>query len=148
MQILVATTNPHKLEEINPVFREFGIEGIGLSPIQQQIPEPDENQDTFLGNAELKALYYAKETRKICLADDSGLVVDALSGRPGVHSARYAGHTGARAERDAANNAKLLHELTGIPEAERRARFLCAMCCASPDGRIIAVSEGAFGGAI
>jgi XTP/dITP diphosphohydrolase len=81
-----------------------------------------------------------------CLADDSGLCVDALDGAPGVHSARYAGVDGDRATRDSANNAKLLSELEG--RQDRAARFMCAMCVASPDGSVIAESLGAFEGVI
>ncbi|MEM1165443.1 MAG: RdgB/HAM1 family non-canonical purine NTP pyrophosphatase [Planctomycetota bacterium] len=148
MHLLIATTNPHKLEEITAVFAPAGIEAVGLSLIERQLPEPEEDQDTFLGNAELKALYYARETRRICLADDSGLVVDALAGRPGVRSARYAGSTGTRDERDAANNAKLLAELADVPDARRTARFVCAMCVATPDSEIIGTAEGHFEGRI
>jgi XTP/dITP diphosphohydrolase len=82
------------------------------------------------------------------LADDSGLEVDALGGRPGVHSARYAGVGATREERDAANNAKLLRELAGVPMPRRTARFVCAICVATPDGRVLAMSRGTFDGVI
>ncbi len=83
-----------------------------------------------------------------CLAEDSGLEVDALSGAPGVHSARYAGHPGDRDARDAANNAKLLRELAAVPHEQRGARFVCAMCVCDPDGSVIATARGTFEGII
>ncbi len=119
-----------------------------------ELPEPVEDAETFEGNAAIKALYYAAATGMVCLADDSGLVVDALGGAPGVYSARYAGVGDTRAERDAANNAKLLKELEGVVEAERTARFVCAMGLAMPpsaefpEGRVVEVTRGTFEGRI
>jgi XTP/dITP diphosphohydrolase len=115
------------------------------------LPEPEEDAETFEGNAAIKAVYYARATGMVCLADDSGLMVDALGGAPGVRSARYAGGGGVgatRAERDAANNAKLLGELAGVPDAHRTARFVCAMVLASPAGEILATTRGTFEGRI
>ncbi|MCH2153979.1 MAG: hypothetical protein MK089_11630, partial [Phycisphaerales bacterium] len=111
-------------------------------------PEPVEDADTFAGNARIKARAYAKATGERCLADDSGLEVDALNGEPGVHSARYAGAQGDRAARDAANNAKLLEAIARVPDADRAARFVCAMCLADPDGTIVAETRGTFEGLI
>jgi XTP/dITP diphosphohydrolase len=108
-------------------------------------------------NASIKALAYAGQTGRLCLADDSGLEVDALGGAPGVISSHYAsdgaeeGQT--RAARDRANNARLLHELQHVPPEKRTARFVCIMCLASPgtptEGpHIIATTRGTFEGAI
>jgi XTP/dITP diphosphohydrolase len=147
-QILLATSNSHKLSEVREVLEPLGFEVVGLDSLPGTYPEPAEDEDTFEGNARLKAVGYAQSTGIRCLADDSGLVVDALGGQPGVHSARWAGVDGTRAERDAANNAKLLQAMTGIPEPQRGARFVCMMCLADPDGTILAETGGSFEGVI
>ncbi|MEL7087954.1 MAG: non-canonical purine NTP pyrophosphatase, partial [Planctomycetota bacterium] len=122
MQILVATTNPHKLDEIRSVFAgentggaiDWKLFGDLEAEYQYGLTEPVEDQDTFEGNAALKARHYAKQTDRVCLADDSGIEVDALGGAPGVISARYSGVRGPRTEVDPANNVKLLRELAGV----------------------------------
>ncbi|MEM7228164.1 MAG: RdgB/HAM1 family non-canonical purine NTP pyrophosphatase [Planctomycetota bacterium] len=146
--ILIATSNPHKIEEIQAVLDPLGVTTMGLHELDQATEEPVEDADTFAGNARLKAVGYAQQTLMMCLADDSGLVVDALDGAPGVHSARYAGIGETRDERDQANNAKLLDALQGVPDDKRTARFMCAMCLAGADGSVLAESTGAFEGAI
>jgi XTP/dITP diphosphohydrolase len=134
MKILIATSNPHKLEEIRAVIRDASVELVSLNMLPGEvIDEPVEDRDTFEGNAELKARYYAKATGMLCLADDSGLEVDALNGEPGVRSARYSNTDGPRAERDAANSRALLKNLGDTPIEKRTARFVCAM--ALVDGR-------------
>ena len=99
-------------------------------------------------SARIKARGYAAATGQRCLAEDSGLEVDALDGRPGVHSARYAGVDGDRAARDRGNNEKLLVEMVEVPDTERGARFVCAMCVADPDGTIVSESRGTYEGVI
>jgi XTP/dITP diphosphohydrolase len=146
--VLFATTNPHKVEEVRAVLEPLDIRVESLNTLSDVVPEPVEDADTFRGNAELKATYYANRTRRVCLAEDSGLEVDALGGAPGVHSARYSGSTGPRSERDRANNEKLLAELRGTPASARTARFVCAMCLAAPGGRVLAESEGFYEGVI
>jgi XTP/dITP diphosphohydrolase len=146
--ILFATTNPHKVEELAAILAPVGFVVLPLSGDHAAIPEPPEDQDTFEGNARLKALYYARATGIVTLAEDSGLEVDALGGAPGVHSARYAGIAGTRAEKDRANNAKLLAELGAIPAADRTARFVCALALATPQGEIIAEARGTYDGII
>ncbi len=111
MELVVATGNPHKVEEIAAILAPHGVSVIGLDALGWTGPEPEENGTTFEANAAIKARAYAKALGRVVLADDSGLEVDALGGAPGVHSARYAGIGTTRAERDAANNAKLLQEL-------------------------------------
>jgi XTP/dITP diphosphohydrolase len=148
MDVLFATSNPHKIDEVRAVLAPLGIDVVGLDVLDEVPPEPVEDEETFAGNARLKAIGYAAATGRRCLADDSGLVVDALGGAPGVRSARYAGIGSTRAERDAANNARLLRELGDVPAAERQARFVCAMCLADPDGTIVAETEGTFEGVI
>ena len=148
MPLLLATSNPNKIEEIAAVLSPLGIEVVGLDCLDEIPPEPVEDGNTFEANARLKAIGYARSTRRICLADDSGLEVDALGGAPGIHSARYAGLGDTRDERDRANNEKLLRELKDIPEDHRTARFVCAMCLANPDGDILAETHGDFPGLI
>ena len=141
MNILLATSNPHKLDEIKNVFDGESVAG-GINwmlfsdleaHLQYGMKEPVEDQDTFEGNAALKARHYAKFSQQICVADDSGIEVDALGGAPGVISARYSGVRGPRNEVDPANNIKLLEELAGVPVEERSARFVCVMCLVVPD---------------
>lgn len=145
MRILLASSNPHKLEEISAVFvqcaTEAGpqqsegaspIELVSLSDLHLDVPEPVEDADTFEGNAILKARYYADAARMHCLADDSGLEVDALHGEPGVRSARYAGVTGPRSVVDPANNRLLIERLGDAPPDRRGARFVCAMALCGP----------------
>jgi XTP/dITP diphosphohydrolase len=146
--ILLATTNPHKLEELRAIFAPLGIEVDGLDSLKSIPPEPVEDGATFEENAAIKAVAYAMATGRMCLADDSGLEVDALGGQPGVHSAYYAGRRKTRADRDAANNKKLLHELIDVPRERRTARFVCAMCLADSKGNILAETRGTFEGVI
>lgn len=149
MKLLIATSNPHKLDEMRAIFGAAGIEIEGLGDIGGgPFAEPVEDGDTFEANAQIKAVAYARMTGRVCLADDSGLEVDALDGAPGVHSAYYAGHEGTRAQRDARNNAKLLAALEGVSDERRSARFVCCMCVADPSGRILASSRGHFAGRI
>jgi XTP/dITP diphosphohydrolase len=148
MQLLFATSNPHKIDEVRAILAPLRIDVIGLNALPQLPPEPLENGATFQANASIKAVAYANATDRICLADDSGLEVDVLGGRPGVHSARYAGVGATRAERDAANNAKLLQELAGVPRERRTARFVCAMCLVDPHGKVLAETRGTFEGVI
>lgn len=146
--LLVATTNPHKVEEIRAVLGPLGYEVRSLESLPSVPPEPVEDADTFAGNARIKALAYARATGIACLAEDSGIEVDALGGAPGVHSARYSGEGGPRAERDRANNEKLLAALRGVPPGARAARFVCALCLATPAGDIVAEASGTYEGVI
>jgi XTP/dITP diphosphohydrolase len=146
--ILFATTNEHKVSELEAILAPLGFTVKSLATLADVPDEPEEDQDTFEGNARLKAVYYARTTGQTSLAEDSGLEVDALGGAPGVYSARYAGIGSTRAEKDRANNEKLLRELEGTPPEKRTARFVCAMCIAAPDGRIVAESRGTYDGVI
>lgn len=137
--IVLATGNPHKVEELRAIFGRVGVSVVGLKEVAPEgIPEPAETGGTFEANATIKAVYYAAQTGRVCLADDSGLEVDALGGAPGVISSHYATdgmETGAsRAARDAANNARLLREMEGVEEERRTARFVCVMVLAGPVG--------------
>ncbi len=148
MKICLATTNPHKLEEVRAVFGEqtHAVVWSTLADLHRALAEPDEDQDTFEGNALLKARYYARHTGLACLADDSGIEVDALGGRPGVKSARYSGVSGPRSVVDPANNAKLLEELAArnaVSDQDRGARYVCAMSLVVPAPAHAAVDSDA-----
>lgn len=145
-KITIATSNPHKVDEISATLGLLGITCVALG--RTDIPEPEEDGATFEENARIKAVAYARALGETVLADDSGLEVDALGGAPGVHSARYAGIGATREERDRANNAKLLAALEGVPDALRTARFVCVLSIARADGTIVAESRGTFEGVI
>ena len=148
MQLVFASTNPHKVREVVEIMRGLGFDVIGLDAIGHTGPEPVEDAETFAANARIKAVHYARVTGRWCLADDSGLAVDALGGKPGVRSARYAGIGETRPEQDKANNALLLRELEGVAPPDRTARFVCAMCLADPSGTVAAETTGTFEGVI
>lgn len=129
MKLLVATGNQGKLKEIRRLLSESPFEIVGLDAYPG-LPEVVEDGDTFEANARKKAIEMAEATGCLTLADDSGLVVDALGGAPGVISARYAGEDGD----DAANNRKLMAEMQDVPDDKRQAAFHCVMALAEPDG--------------
>ena len=126
----------------------MGIESEGLDAFANPPEEPIEDGDTFEANARIKAHVYAQATGRICLADDSGLEVDALAGEPGVRSARWSGEGQTRAQRDEANNRLLVERIREVPVETRTARFVCAMCLVSPEGKVLAESRGEFPGEI
>lgn len=148
MEVLFATGNRYKVSEVRDILSPFGIEVRCLADLAQAPEEPEEDGATFTDNARLKARYYARELGLTCIAEDSGLVVDALGGAPGVFSARYAGATGTREQRDQANNEKLLRELASVPAGSRQARFVCVVSVATPSGEILAEAEGTYEGVI
>jgi len=141
-KLLIATSNKGKLREVRAMLESLGVEVLGLTDIVV-IEEPIEDGNTFDANARKKAIHYAVASGLWSLADDSGLEVDVLDGAPGVYSARYAGENA----NDVANNAKLIRELQGIPEARRTARFRCAMALATSD-KVVATSSGEIEGVI
>lgn len=128
-QIILATNNQNKLREISQMLSPLGIQVLSQSQAGVQL-DVEETGTSFAENAELKARAFYEKTGMPVLADDSGLAVDALNGAPGVYSHRYAGEHATDADRCA----KLLEELSGVPEAQRTARFLCAMCYIDPTG--------------
>ncbi len=146
LELVVATSNPHKVEEIRAVLDGVaGLRVLGLDDVVREKPglvlkEPEEIGTTFEQNATIKALSYAEQTGRLCLADDSGLEVDALGGRPGVISSHYctdgreAGMS--RAERDAKNNERVMRELEGVAAEKRTARFVCVMVVAGSLGPV------------
>lgn len=144
MRVLIATMNEGKLREYERLLGS--VPRLELQTMAS-LPEPVdvvEDRDTFRGNALKKATEIAAVARMPCLADDSGLEVDALGGRPGVYSARYAGE-GAT---DSENNAKLIEELSSTADDERTARFQCAIVIVDESGRELALAEGACEGRI
>lgn len=130
-QLVVASANRKKVIELKTLLEPLGIELLGLDQFPH-LPPVDETGDTFAANAALKAIAAAQGTGIWALADDSGLQVDALQGRPGVYSARYAGPDCT----DADNNAKLLAELANVPDERRGAAFVCHLAVADPTGAI------------
>jgi len=144
LAIVLASRNAKKLKELDRIAKAAGLD-VRFLPLDlyPDVPTAPEDEATFAGNARAKALWYARATDQICLADDSGLEVDALGGAPGVHSARYAGPDAT----DAANRAKLLAALRDVPEARRGARFRCAIALADEEG-VIFEADGATEGAI
>lgn len=121
-EIVIASKNKGKVAEFEKAFQKLGIKVVSLAEYPG-VPDAVEDGETFLENALIKAEFYAKYTHKPCLADDSGLEVDALSGAPGVYSARYAGKHAS----DAENNARLLRELKLVRGEGSAARFCCAL---------------------
>jgi XTP/dITP diphosphohydrolase len=132
--VLIATSNKGKAKEFRdllpPDFKIVTLTDLGL-------PSPEENGETFAENARLKAIAAASGSGLLTIADDSGLVVDAIGGQPGLYSARFAGPDGD----DAANRLKLLRLLEDTPDGERTARFVAVVVIASPDG-VIAEATG------
>ncbi|MCX8006545.1 MAG: XTP/dITP diphosphatase [Coriobacteriia bacterium] len=144
MRVVVASSNEGKVREIRHVLEPLGWEVVRAVDVGGRLIDVEETGETFLENALIKARAYAAAFGCPALADDSGLEVDALGGAPGVRSARYAGEP----TDDAANNAKLLAELSDVPAPERTARFRCVLALAWPDGRVLAadgVCEGSIG---
>lgn len=125
--IVLASSNAGKLKELTRLLPQ-GFEVRSASEFDVVLPP--ETGSTFEENASIKALHTARETGNLAIGDDSGLVVDALGGAPGVFSARFAGHPPS----DERNIAKLLADLADVPAAERTARFQCAVTLASPTG--------------
>lgn len=127
-RIVLATNNPKKRVELERILDGLDVELVPMGDLG--LPSPVEDGDTFEDNALLKARAAATATGLPALADDSGLVVDALGGAPGVISSRWAGADGD----DVANNAKLVRELADVPAEERSARFVAVAALVTPDG--------------
>ena len=142
MRVLLATNNAHKADEIRNALDMPGWEFVTLGEAGIA-SDPVEDADSFEGNARIKALAAAQASGMASLADDSGLVVDALDGAPGVYSSRYAGEDAD----DAANNEKLLRELADVADEERTARFVCTLVFVDEQGRET-VAEGCVEGRI
>ena len=126
-QVVIATKNKGKAKDFEALFHPFGFEVVTMFDVAPDL-EIEETGTTFEENAKLKAETLANLLGKIVIADDSGLMVDALNGEPGVYSARYAGD-----HDDEANMLKLLANMKDVPEQERTARFCCSLAIAGPN---------------
>jgi XTP/dITP diphosphohydrolase len=145
-KILVATTNQGKVKELKTLLETKAIL-LSLSDVAE-VPEVEEDADTFAGNARKKAWAYAQATGLWTTSDDSGLVIDALGGRPGVNSARFSGARDVnRSVVDQKNIQKVLELMHEVPSTERTARFKCCLCLAAAD-RILLETEGSVEGLI
>jgi XTP/dITP diphosphohydrolase len=141
--LVLATHNTHKVQEMQEMLGDLPVHLVGLSTYPDA-PEPEETGVTFGENAAIKAISAAQSTGQWALADDSGIAVDALQGRPGVYSARWAGLGSGAAEWIA----KTLTELQAVSAEKRTARYVCALALSDPSGRVVATSEGTFEGSI
>jgi len=147
-RLLIATTNPNKLREIREVLADTRVELVSLSDLPP-VAEPEETGQTFQDNARLKAFYYAGHVaqaagpRVLTVAEDSGLIVDALDGEPGVRSARFLRPDATYAERFA----EIYRRLDGRPDRPRTARFICALAVVRGSD-LLFEAEGAIEGEI
>ena len=141
MKLVLASKNQHKLAEMQTILGQLGLEVVLESEVGVDV-DVDETGTTFEENALLKAKAVMEASGMAAIADDSGLEVDALNGAPGVYSARYGGK-----DSDAARTAYLLETMAAVPEEKRTARFVSAIACALPDGRVVR-AKGACEGRI
>jgi len=144
MQLLIATGNAGKVREYRQLLADVPLEIVGLADVGLDKLDVEETGDTFEANAVIKARAYAKAAGMMALADDSGLVVDALDGAPGVYSARFGGP----GLDDAGRRQHLLKKLQGVPTAERTARFMCVIVICDADGAVQHTAEGTVEGRI
>ncbi len=149
--ILLATRSEPKAREIQAILRPLRLEVADLRQLDVPFdPVEDELEefDTFRDNALAKARWFASRLQRVTMADDSGLRVDALGGRPGVRTKRFSGRDDLSGlDLDEANNQRLIQELEGVPEDRRGARYVCCAAIAWPDGNAL-VTLGTVGGAI
>ena len=144
MKFIIATHNKKKCEEMHRILSPLGVEVYTAEMLGIELTDAEETGLTFAENAEIKALSGCRESGYPCIADDSGLCVDALGGEPGIYSARYSGGHGD----DEANIVKLLGKLKDVPDEKRTAHFACAVCVCFPDGIKISLEgkcEGKIG---
>ncbi|MCM1544751.1 MAG: XTP/dITP diphosphatase [Ruminococcus sp.] len=144
MKFIIATHNKKKCAEMQRILAPLGIEVLTAEMAGIELTDVEETGTTFEENALLKAKSGCEEANMPCIADDSGLCVDALGGEPGVYSARYAGEHG----NDEANIIKLLDNMKNVPDEERTARFVSSICVCFPDGRTLSIEgkcEGKIG---
>jgi len=141
-QLVVATKNKKKLSEIKDILKGISLKLVSLEGFKA-VPAVVENGRSFQENAIKKAVKFARFTGEFCLGEDSGLCVDALGGAPGIYSARFSG----KDKSDVKNNLKLLRLLKGLPAAQRKAHYVCAVALADKRG-LIGVVEGKCNGLI
>lgn len=143
MKFIIATNNAKKLAELERILKPLGIDAVSARDAGVCLDEAEETGTTFAENAYIKAYAAFEKTGMPAVADDSGLSVDALDGRPGVYSARYAGENSTDEEK----YLKLLDEMKNIPKEERTAHFTSSICCILPNGEKLQV-EGKCNGEI
>jgi XTP/dITP diphosphohydrolase len=144
MDLLIATSNEGKLREYQSIFALVPLRCLSLRDVGLADMDVEETGDTFLSNAELKARAYADASGLFALADDSGLAINALNGRPGIYSARYGGEHLTMHER----RLKVLDEMKNVPDEGRQARFICVISVANPDQQEIQSVTGICQGKI
>lgn len=132
MKFVLATKNKGKIQEVRDICEPLGLE---IVPMPEDFPEIIEDGETFEENAMIKARAVCQALGLPAIADDSGLMVDALDGFPGIHSARWAGPDATAHDR----NVLLLEKLLQVPEAQRGAQFVCAAACVFPNGKSLTV---------
>ncbi len=136
MKIIVATTNEGKMKEFKKLLSNENIEVLSMKDAGIDI-EIEENGTTFEENAAIKAKAVCAIANTLCLADDSGLVIDYLGGEPGIYSARYLGHDTPYEEK----NRIIIDRLKGVEEEKRTARFVCAVAAAFPNGTVMTITD-------
>ncbi len=135
MEFLIASNNKNKIEEFNRILSPLGISAVSANEMGLSLDDVEETGNSFEENAVIKAKAACKKSGMICIADDSGLMIDALDGRPGIYSARYAGENAT--DEDKIN--KVLGEMVDVPDGQRGAKFVCVICCEFPNGEEIIV---------
>ncbi len=151
MNLLFATRNPGKLRELRRLVAGLPVRVMSLDDLGREIPEVVEDGATFAANAEKKASEYARAAGMHALADDSGLCIDALWGKPGIRSARWSEDESpglAGADRDRANNDKLRMVMYGVLPEHRGAEYRAVVALAGPDGTVLARAEGSCRGVV
>lgn len=138
MKFIIATNNAKKLVELGRILNPLGIEAVSAKEAGVVLDDVDETGTTFLENAFLKANAAFEKTGMPAVADDSGICVDALGGRPGIFSARYCPEL---CVTDEDRTQRILDEMENVPEGERGAHYTCAICCILPDGSKIEIEE-------
>lgn len=138
MKFIIATNNAKKLVELERILNPLGIEAVSAKDAGVVLDEVDETGTTFLENAFLKANAAFEKTGMPAVADDSGICVDALDGKPGIFSARYSPED---CVTDEDRTAKILEQLNGVPDDMRGAHYTCAICCILPDGSKVEIEE-------
>jgi len=151
VDLLFATRNPGKLRELRRLVTGLDVRVVSLDDLGRDIPEVEEDRSTFAENAAKKACEYARAAGMHALADDSGLCIDALWGKPGIRSARWSederpGLIGR--DRDQANNEKLVLVMNGVWPEHRGAEYRAVVALAAPDGTLLASAEGACRGTL
>ncbi len=138
MKFIIATNNAKKLVEMERILAPLGIEAVSARDAGVVLDEVDETGTTFAENAFQKANAAFVKTGMPAVADDSGICVDALDGRPGIYSARYCPEL---CHSDEDRTRRILDELKGVPEGQRGAHYTCAICCILPNGEKIEIEE-------